>query len=77
MKKNQIAASLQHIRMPEHRRAPVLGSLLAQAKQVRKEEFMKKKHVWRITMGTAAALAVTAAALALLLPRVPELPTPP
>ncbi len=77
MKKNQIAASLQHIRMPDHRRAPVLKSLLAQATHADREDDMKKKHFWRYTMGTAAAFAVTAAALALFLPRTPELPAPP
>ncbi len=76
MKNDRIIASLEHIRLPQHRRKPVLDSLLAQVKQARKEEAMKNKYVWRIAMGAAAALAVTAAALIVFLPPAPKAPAP-
>lgn len=72
MKDDRIIASLEHIRMPEHRRQPLLDSLLAQTKQARKEEALRKKYVWRFAMGAAAALAVTAAVLIVLLPLAPN-----
>lgn len=76
MKNNRITSSLEHIRMPEHHRQPLLDSLLAQAKQARREESMKKKFVRRFAAGVAAALVVAAAALIIFLHPTPATPVP-